>query len=415
MLRIPASVAIALIVVSLVGCGDNPVSPGKREPRSLTPAEHQLVAAYNVFGLKLFREIVGNSPGENVFISPTSVSMALGMALNGAAGTTADAMESTLGFSGMALAEIDQSYRSLIDFLVNLDPKVQFQIANSIWYKLGWAFEQPFLSDCGTYFDAQATGLDFGSSNAAPTINAWVSQKTNGKITEIVDNPINPYTVMFLINAIYFKGTWTYEFDSDLTKDDQFTLPGGATTPCRMMQRPESGKNANFSYHATDRFQIIDLPYGDGYFTMTILLPAASVDLDSLIASLDQDTWNQWTSALAEKPGRIEMPKFQLKYETVLNDVLKAMGMEVAFDPDNADFTRMHADGELYINQVKHKTFVKVDEEGTEAAAVTSVGIGTTSAPDDFEMRVNRPFLFAIRENHSGTILFMGKITNPAS
>jgi serine protease inhibitor len=406
--------AVALTCTLLVSCGEDGLSPARDTPRSLTPAERELVGSYNAFGLRLFREIVKGSGDKNVFISPASVSMALGMTVNGAAGTTEEAMKSTLEFSGMTTAEIDECYRSLIELLVGLDPKVQFQIANSIWYRLGWTFEQPFLDACRTYFNAEVSGLDFSSPEAAAVINAWVSQSTNGRIQEIVNNPIDIYTVMFLVNAIYFKGTWTHRFDPSLTKDDQFTLPDGSTAPCKMMQQPEPGKTGDFSYYANDTFQVLDLPYADGWFSMTILLPAPSVKLDSIIAELDHETWKQWTAGLGARTGRIEVPRFELQYEATLNDVLGAMGMEPAFDPYTADFTRMYGDGGLFISRVKHKTFVKVDEEGTEAAAVTSVEVGTTSAPDDFEMRVDRPFLFAIRENHSGTVLFIGKIVDPA-
>lgn len=414
MWRITKFTAVALSCILLAGCGENAVSPGKQTPRSLTPAEHEMVQAYNAFGLRLFREIVRDAGEDNVFISPVSVSMALGMTLNGAAGSTEEAMKSTLEFTGMTTAEIDQCYQSLIELLVGLDPEVQFQIANSIWYRLGWTFEQPFLDACQTYFDAEVSGLDFSSPEAAAVINEWVSQSTNGKIPEIVDNPIDIYTVMFLINATYFKGTWTYKFDQGLTKDDQFTLPDGSKAPCKMMQQPEPGKTGDFTYCANDSFQILDLPYADGWFSTTILLPAPSVELDSVIAQLDQETWSQWTAGLGDETGRIEMPRFELRYETSLNDILDAMGMGVAFDPYSADFTGMHAEGGLFISRVKHKTFIKVDEEGTEAAAVTSVEVGATSTPDNFEMRVDRPFLFVIREKHSGTILFIGKIVNPA-
>jgi serpin B len=405
--------AVALTCTLLVSCGENGVSPGKDMPRNLTPAERDLVESYNAFGLNLFREIAKASGDNNVFISPVSVSMALGMTVNGAAGTTEEAMKSTLEFPGMTTAEIDECYRSLIELLVGLDPGVQFQIANSIWYRLGWTFEQPFLDACQAYFNAEVSGLDFSSPEAAAVINAWVSRSTNGRIQEIVDNPIDIYTVMFLINAIYFKGTWTYKFDPGLTKDDRFTLPDGSTAPCKMMQQPSPGKTGDFRYYANGTFQVLDLPYADGWFSMTILLPAPAVKLDSIIAELDHETWKQWTAGLGDETGRIEVPRFELEYEATLNDVLGAMGMEVAFDPYNADFTRMYGDGGLFISRVKHKTFVKVDEEGTEAAAVTSVEVGATSAPDNFEMRVDRPFLFVIRENHSGTVLFIGKIANP--
>jgi serpin B len=405
--------AIALICITLLSCGENAVSPGKSTPRNLSPEEQQLVQSYNAFGLKLFREIVRGTENQNVFISPVSVSMALGMTLNGAAGATEEAMKSTLEFSGMTMEQIDQCYRSLIELLTALDPKVQFRIANSIWYRSGMIFEQPFLDACQTYFNAQITGLDFGNPDAADRINTWVKENTNGKIEEIVDKPINPAMIMFLINAIYFKGAWTYQFDPSLTRDTLFTLQDGSTAPCKMMEQPEPGKTSQFSHLANDRLEAIDLPYADGWFSMTILLPKPGRDIDSLISELDSQTWSNWVAGFAGHEGTVAIPRFKLEYKEKLNNVLSAMGMGIAFTP-GADFSRMLAGGGIWIDEVRHKTFVEVNEEGTEAAAVTSVGMIDVK-PDTFEMRVDRPFIFMIREKHSGTILFVGKIVNPGS
>jgi serpin B len=199
---------------------------------------------------------------------------------------------------------------------------------------------------------------------------------------------------MFLINAIYFIGTWTYEFDKDETVDGIFTLPDSSTKPCKMMVQENK-----FQYYSNTDFQAIDLPYGDGYFSMTILLPRYHIHIDSLIAKLNNDNWNLWISRFSKQEGTLILPKFKLKYEIKLNDVLKALGMEIAFNPRLADFTRMYPERILFISKVKHKTFVKVDEEGTEAAAVTSVEISYTST--GFTIRLDRPFIFVIRENHS--------------
>jgi serine protease inhibitor len=212
---------------------------------------------------------------------------------------------------------------------------------------------------------------------------------------------------MFLINAIYFKGIWTYQFDKKLTKDDWFTLPDSSKKPCKMMTQ-----DGEFQYFENADFQAIDLPYGNGDFSMTIFLPHSQKDIDSLIAEFNQDNWNKWINSFYKHEVMIEFPKFTLEYELILNNTLKALGMEIAFNPDLADFTKMYKGPEsLFISQVKHKTFVQVDEEGTEAAAVTSVEIAMTSAPP--WMRVDRPFVFVIRENKSQTILFIGKIVEP--
>lgn len=406
-----------LFVVFSIGicslqCSRSPVSTVNNSPRELSLAEKSLVESDNKFGLKLFKEIVREEKDSNVFISPLSVSMALGMTYNGANGSTQEAMQKTLELSGLTIEEVNESYNSLIELLTGLDPKVQFQIANSIWYRENISVKEEFVNLCKKYFDALVKGLDFNEPNAAKIINTWVDENTNGKIKQIVDDPINPLIVMFLINAIYFKGTWTYEFEKDQTTDDWFTLPDGTRKPCKMMEQ----KN-EFRYFENDAFQAVDLPYGDGDFSMTIFLPTYGTDVDSLIAEFDQENLNSWLSSFSSDSGVLYLPKFKLEYELKLNDVLKALGMEVAFVPGQADFTKMMHGvrvGELWIDRVKHKTFVEVNEEGTEAAAVTSVGMELTSVdPSRFWMRVDRPFVFMIRENLSQTILFIGKIVEP--
>ncbi len=410
MFKTSSLLSVFCICIALLGCTENPVS--SKPPRELRVAEKRLIESDNRFGIKLFREInIQEEKGKNIFISPLSVSMALGMTYNGTDESTKEAMEKTLELSGLAVQEINESYKDLIELLTGLDRKVKFQIANSIWYRQSWSFEEEFINLCKAYFNAEVSGLDFNDPGASEIINSWVDRNTNGKIEKIVDDVIDPYTVMFLINAIYFKGTWTYEFDKKLTSDDQFNLPDGSKSPCKMMVQ-----EGDFQYFETDDFQAIDLPYGDERFSMTIFLPKPQVDVDYLVKQLDQESWDHWINSFSKRSVKLFFPKFALKYEIKLNDVLKALGMEIAFDPYQADFTKMYEGPEnLYISKVKHKTFVKVDEEGTEAAAATSVGIVPTSIePYVLIMRVDRPFVFAIRENYSQTILFIGKIVEPS-
>lgn len=395
-----------LIGVLLLQCSRNPVSTESNPPRELTFAEKSLVVSGNEFGFKLFKEIVREEKDSNVFISPLSVSMALGMTYNGANGETQTAMQNALELSGLTIQEVNESYQSLIELLTGLDPKVQFQIANSIWYHQDRNFEKEFMNLCEKYFDTLVTGLDFGHPDAAATINAWVEENTDGKIKEIVDDPIGGAIVMFLINAIYFKGTWTYQFDKDLTKDDEFTLPDGTKKPCKMMVQ-----EGDFQYLWNAGFEAIDLPYGDGKFSMTVLLPHPEADIDSLITELSPENWDKWMNNLSERSVKLFLPRFKLECEFGLNQALKAMGMEIAFDPYRADFTRMCKPGGIWIDTVKHKTYVEVNEEGTEAAAVTSVVMQEISC--GLSMRVDRPFVFVIRENKSQNLLFMGKIIEP--
>lgn len=373
------------------------------EPRELKPEEIKLTTANNHFGFKLFKEIVLEEQDKNVFISPLSVSMALGMTYNGAAGTTEEAMRNTLEYGDLTQQEINESYRYLSAMLANLDPMAKFQIANSIWYKLGFHVEKEFIDINRTYFDAEVTELNFYDPNAKTTINNWVNQKTNGKIPEIIDR-ISPLHVMFLINAIYFKGTWKYEFDPDDTQNGLFTLPDSSKKPCRMMMQENT-----FQYFHNEYFQAIDLPYGDSGFSMTIFLPNPGVHIDNFIAQINDENLSDWIDSFDETEIYLSMPKFKLEYDLKLNDVLKALGMEIAFY-FRADFTKIRKSGGIWIDYVKHKTFIDVNEEGTEAAAATVVAL-IERGP--LSMTVNRPFVFVIREKFSNTILFMGKIVEP--
>jgi serine protease inhibitor len=403
---------VILLCLCLAHCSDKTACPGDDVPRELTMGEQQLVGSFNAFGLRLFREVVQTDPDNNVFTSPLSVSMALGMTLNGAAGETEEAMKTTLEFSGMEMEEIDECYESLMELLLGLDPGVDFRIANSIWYDADRDLEADFFEVCQTYFNAEVTGMDFTDPAASSTINAWVDEKTNGRIEKIVGDVIPSETVMFLINAIYFLGTWTHQFDPDLTVDWDFTRPDGSTTPCKMMQRPEAGDLSEFRHLDNGIVEAVDLPYANGLFSMTIIVPAQGSDIDSLIRELDEETWDTWMGDFQTHEGRLMLPRLEIECDLELKQVLAAMGMPIAFSA-SADFTRMRSSGGLMISSVKHKTFVKVDEAGTEAAAVTVVTMVDVANPDEFEMRVDRPFIFAIRENHSGTVLFMGKVIDP--
>ena len=380
-------------------------------PRQLTGAESGLIAADNRFAFKLFGEIARQAgPDTNLFISPLSAAMALGMAYNGAAGVTQAEMQHALELDGMTLDDVNHSYRGLITLLRGLDPRVAFTLANSVWYRPELDLAPGFLDAAQSYFDAQVQGLDFASPAAAPTINGWVRDQTRGKITSIVPDPVPQDVVAYLINAIYFKGDWTTPFAKDLTQPAPFTLATGATSTVPMMTH---GRTVTVGHRYTDGVIVLDLPYGGKAFSMTIVLPRDAGGIDSLVAGLTDERWTAWTAALDSGSVNVFVPKFTLAYGLKLNGVLKVLGMPSAFcDAANPDFSRMHPGGGLCITEVAHKATVDVNEEGTEAAAATSVGIGPTSLPPSIV--VDHPFLFAIRERLSGTILFMGRVMNPA-
>lgn len=390
-----------------VQCQDKDTGVSYRE---LTVAEKRLVRSGNDFGFKLFSKVNESFSNENVFISPLSVSLALGMTINGARNETYDAMRSTLGLEELTQEEINLNYLSLIQLLRGLDRKVIFEIANSIWYRNSLRVQEKFIKDNRTYFDAEITAMDFGDPGSVERINRWVGEKTHDKVRSIVDR-LDTDLVMLLINAIYFKGTWTYEFKKENTRDDLFN-GNGKTASCRMMTQ-----SGDFNYLYTALYQAVDLPYGDGDFSMTILLPHEGTDIDELIRTLDQDELRSMTERFLISSGTVEIPKFKLELKYSLNETLKALGMEPAFIPGAADFSGVDSINgkQLFISEVNHKTFVQVDEEGTEAVAVTSVGISVTSVGGGgFHFRADRPFLFFIRENRSGVILFMGKMVEPS-
>jgi serpin B len=400
------SVLPVLAVTSLMACAIGDVfGPITELPRELTVAETKLVEADNRFAFTLFREISAREePHRNVFISPLSVAMALGMTYNGAAGTTREAMARTLALEGMTIDEVNAAYRDLIDLLRTLDPRVELLLANSIWHRPELTPLPAFLEVNRQFFDAEVRALDFARPDAADVINRWVDRNTRGKIPTIVPDPIPDQIVAYLINAVYFKGDWTQQFDKDRTHDAPFRLGDGGSVDVPMMSREEE--------HAVRLLFgdviVLDLPYGGGAYSMTVVLPPEPIGAQQLAQELTQSHWDAWIAALDSSEVFVSLPKFTLEYAIRLNDVLKALGMEEAFDPCRADLSNMFTGGRFWIDDVRHKTFVDVNEEGTEAAAATSVGIGQVSAPP--RIVVDHPFLFAIRERFSGTILFMGKI-----
>lgn len=402
----------AVLVILLVQCTKStepepaPGPPQQRTPADLTAAEKALVNATNGFSLELFREILALEPEkQNVFTSPLSVSYALGMTYNGASGQTRLDMADVLGYGGLTGKEINESYKGLMSVLGELDPDVVFRIANSIWYRLGKPVREEFIDITRTYFDALVREMDWSMPGAADTINAWIEEHTNGKITNIISPPISEDIAMFLINAIYFNGAWTVAFDPESTVTGSFFLSDDSTVGCDMMRRADT-----IGYFYNDLFQAAELPYGDGSFSMIILLPLWEKTVDDIVAELTPGNWAAWTGQLGDCEIPFSMPKFKFDYGTRLDFVLKQMGMAIAWDPYARGFCNMFADSIGWIDEVRHKAFVQVDENGTEAAAVTVVLMADSIMSS---MTVNRPFLFVIHERESGTILFMGRVAEP--
>jgi serine protease inhibitor len=386
---------------------DNDVNnqePGK--DLVLTSIEQQQAVADNNFSLKLLKQVATTSiTNKNLMLSPLSISMAIAMTSNGSNGTTLQGIHNTLGFNGFSEAQINNYYQHLLTDLPALDSKATVKIANSIWYRNNFEVAAPFLQTNTNYYKAAVEALDFNNPASLTKINNWVNSQTNGKIPTIIEEiPAN--AVMYLINAVYFKSIWQYPFDKSKTAKSAFY-----TSPTSTVQADFMNANTTFKMGGKADASIYELPYGNGKYSMVMVLPAADKTVNDLISTLDNAKWNGWLSNLSTVTRDIKMPKFKFAYDITLNETLQALGMATAFDANAADFTRINSKGGLYISKVKHKSFIEVNEEGTEAAAATSVEITFTSAPQP--VIINRPFLFAIREVNTGLILFSGVVNNP--
>jgi len=373
----------------------------------LTAQEQQKVGTDNQFSLKLFRtSATGISNNQNLFMSPLSVSMAFGMLANGSNGQTQTDIYKTMNFDGFDEGTINTFYNKLTTGLPAIDPDASISIANFIWNKKGLTILPQFLQTNTTFYKAGVQSLDFKSPLAVQTINNWVNDNTKGKIPKII-NVIPDNIVMYLINAIYFKDEWDQQFDKAKSHQQAFYLANASTIQSNFMQG-----EVNIKTSIDDLGSMIELPYKDNKFSMVIMQPRNSHTFTDLVAGLDTTRWNALIHNLHNNRAKLIMPKFKFSYEDLLNAKLVNMGMSLAFS-DNADFSRIDGKRDLLISEVKHKAFVEVSEEGTEAAAVTSIGIGTTSAPQVVNLTLDHPFIFMIREVKTGLILFTGIMNNP--
>ena len=397
-----------LVVMSLSSCNKEDI---KRDPIpiEITQKAQEILSASNQFGFEILQKAYAEDGSENLMISPLSITQALSMTYNGANGETKTAFENVLHYEGQTTAEVNQAALDLTTALLEVDSKVDIKIANSIWYRQGFSVEQDFITANQTYYDAEVSELDFGNPASKDIINHWVDEKTNHKIEKIVDN-ISSDDMMFLINAIYFKGDWKAGFDKDDTENKPFYLVDGATKNVVMMKT-----ESDFSVYLEQNYAAIDLPYGQGNYSMVVLLPNDDSSLNELINQLDNEEWSALMQNMGEPSAwNLELPKFKFEYENTLNNELIDLGLGVAFS-DLADFTGINTNGGLTISRVKHKTFIEVNEEGTEAAAATSVVVGVTSVgPNTNTFIIDHPFLFVIKEKYTNAILFVGTVSDPS-
>ncbi|MGO4498341.1 serpin family protein [Paenibacillus sp. 2RAB27] len=403
------------LLLILIGnaCGNPAENSMSLEKRQVTAdkVDGRIIKASNEFGMQLHRQLVRTEQDKkkNIFISPTSISLALAMSYNGSKGETQASMAKTLGWQGMSLDEINRGNEMLINLLQHSGSGVKVNIANSLWSRKGAAFHIDFMKTLQNFYDAKVAELDFNSPKAPDTINDWVNKNTNGKIPQIIDS-INPKEVLILMNAVYFNGGWKKEFQLSGTKEESFKLPDGSTKQVQMMSQ-----SGTYEYLQEEGFQAIRLPYGQGQMDMLIILPDESSSLDALHDKLWADP-ERWYKSFQSSRGEIKLPRLKIDYSEKLKEPLMAMGMTLPFDEVHADFSGMApVPPNLFISAITHKTFIEVNEKGTEAAAVTSVQMAGASAPIDgpFQMTINRPFFFAIEDRQTGAWLFVGSVVEP--
>ncbi len=393
----------SFIVLLAAGCANNnDLNTGEEVPLILKANMQQKVAQDNTFAFNLLKTTIENTDKPNVFISPLSMSIALGMAWNGANNDTKTEMEKVLNMSGMTIDEINEYYQIMQSTLPKVDNKTKLNIANSIWYKTGFPVKTDYLDVNKEYFNAEVKELDFAKTWALDTINNWCARKTNNLIKKPLDQ-ISPDAVMYLINAIYFKGMWANKFDSKETKVRTFTNEKNVQSDVNMMQMTDT-----FAYTSDELAQYLDMPYGNGSFSMTVVLPNEGKTTNDVLKNLTVEKWNTTLANLSNQKVDVKFPRFKVQNTYEMKDVLMKMGMIQAFS-NEADFSKI-SELKLIISRVIHSTYCEVNEEGTEAAAVTIIEFENTSLPMYPEFNANRPFIFFIREKNTGVILFAAKM-----
>jgi serine protease inhibitor len=365
-----------------------------------------LAVAQNRFGMELLALLARQRPGANVLISPTSIALALSLLYNGAGGQTQEEMAATLQVAGMSLDEVNEAAARFTAALQETAEAVELAVANSLWANQTAVFEPEFLNRSQHAYQAEIRNLDFArAGEAVAVINQWVEEKTRDKIKDLLKaQDVNAGTLLVLVNALYFKGAWATPFNEAHTRSGPFHQADG-----RSQEVPLMRQTGSFAYLETASFQAVNLPYGNGRFSMLIALPRANVALADLPDLLVAQGWGSGTMPFREMEGRLLLPRFKIEYSEELTDPLQAMGMALAFTPE-ADFSALSA-GPIWVSAIRHKTFLEVNELGAEAAAATAVVMTRAGMiSQSFSMIVDRPFFGAIQDNSTGAVLFVGQV-----
>jgi serpin B len=398
---------IALISTSWTLHGQEPRAGGP------SPDAAGLVRADTEFAVDLYRQLAAR-PG-NLFLSPYSISTALAMTYAGARGQTAEAMSRTLHFT-LPPERLNQAFAELNQQLLSPGRKRPLELhgANALFAAQNFAFRPEYQQGVQAAYGAALERLDFMADpeGARKHINRWVEQQTKDKIKDLVaPGIISPQTRLVLTNAIYFKAPWLSTFPEALTQDENFTLAGGSKVKAKLMRQVHS-----FAYLEGEGFQYAELPYQGGDVSLVVLLPRQADGLAALERAVTADNLRQWQAKAASRRVDLYLPKFKVTAEFSLKDALTALGMGMAFG-DSADFSGMTSSAGLAISAVLHKAFIDVNEKGTEAAAATAVGVKLTSVAPTPQppvvFRADRPFLMMLRDNPSGSVLFLGRVVDP--
>lgn len=407
--KIISLMLIAIIATSLIGC--EKFSSKNKEEISAKEVDKEVVEGNNKFAFNIFKEISKDENNKNVFISPLSISMALTMTYNGAKENTKAEMNKVLGYEGMSDDKINNSYKILHSYLENIDENVKLNLSNSIWIREGQNINKEFININKDIFGAKVDNLDFSKSSSVDKINNWIEKSTNNMIKDMLKGPIDGDVIMYLINAIYFKGQWQEPFDINNNIIGKFTNSKGDKTEIDFM-RKVAADDKTF-YGEKDDFKAIKMPYDGGKVSMYAVLPKEGLNIDNFINNLDMNKWNSIKESIGKEQEAVNVsfPKFEMEYGTKeLKGPLVALGMKDIFS-DAANLSGIREN--IYVSSVLHQGKIEVNEKGSEAAAATIVEVRETAMPiinDPKEFIADRPFVFIIEDEESGTILFMGKL-----
>ena len=404
------AVLFVVMMVFIISCNKSEENlPTKPVPITLSQNQVSVVESGNSFAFDIFKEFLKNAgTNENVILSPLSISSALSMTLNGAAGATRDSVLRALRLTGLTPEAINDSYKSLTEALLSVDSRVLIKIANSVWTEKNFEVNQAFIDILKNYYAAEGLSFDINDPSTPDLVNKWIEDNTNGLIKKMLDG-LDSNTVMLLINAIYFKGKWSSQFDASKTVDIPFYRNDGSYASVPTMKQEH-----DFGVYLGSGFTVAEFPYGQGNFAMDVILPDSRDGINDFLPSFNAADFAIWTGKLDSQKVNLSFPRFKFGYKQDLKDILTGMGMGIAFVPGIADFSNISDKYDLYINKALHQAFIETNEEGTEAAAATIIGIGNTSMPQILELKLDHPFIFIIRETTTNAILFMGRVSDPS-